>query len=175
MFAFTLALNPLARYTLVRGHSSFFPPCLDRLDAWSGLRPVVTDALRLRLAGRRCARNAFSHAIAPAGHAACASVSISSWNFLCSGYRQTHSQRPDSCRNHSHHGSARRRNPCLRILVSLAGVSHRLGMGSLVGLTARGRPEYHRTLHDLDGAALRIHLDSLEEDGRFASRDVAER
>ena len=45
MFAFTLALNPLARYTLVRGHSSFFPPCLDRLDARSGLRPDVPDAL----------------------------------------------------------------------------------------------------------------------------------
>ena len=38
------------------------------------------------------------------------------------------------------------------------------GWAGLVGLTARGRPEYHRPLHDPDGAALR------PDDARLGTR-----
>src|SRR5208282_1253363 len=110
---FILAPGPRARYTLVRGHSSFFPPRLDRLDARPSLRPHVPDPLLRLLAGRRCPPHQLSQRIATPGHAARATLSFSRRNFLRLGYRQTHAQRPDHRRNHPHHGSPRRRNPRL--------------------------------------------------------------
>src|SRR5208282_1544907 len=154
---FILAPPRLARYTLVRDFGPFFPSRVDRLDARSGLRPDVSDALLRRLARRRCPQHQVPHGIANSRHAPRSALSFSGRNLFRAGYRQTHTQEPDLRRNHPHHAPAWRRNLRLRTALPAAGISDRLGMGPMVRLTPRGRTEHHRPIHDADGAALRPH------------------
>src|ERR1700730_5829821 len=164
---FTLAPARIARYTLVRDLGPFFSSRLDRLDARPSLHTHVPDALLRRLAGRRCPQHSFSQIIATSRHAARTTFSLSRQHHLRARHVQTHSQEPGPRRNHPHHASPRRRNLCLRTSLPPAGISHRLGMGAVVRLTSRGRPEYHRTFHDSDGVTLRRHANRVPESRWF--------
>src|SRR5208282_5481551 len=170
---FALAPAPRARYTLVRDLGSFFPPCLDRLDARPGLRPDVPDALLRCLAGRGCPQHQLPERIATAGDTACAPLSFSRRNFLRSSHRQTHSQGPDRWRNHPQNGAPWRGDPRLRTSLPAAGISDRMGMGPLVRLTARRRTEHHRPIHDPDGANLRNGIARVGTNAASASSGQA--
>src|SRR5439155_24294330 len=104
---------------------------LHRLDARTGLRSDVSDALLRLLAGRRGTQEHLFHVVAIGRYAACPVVSVSCGHFVRAGRRQAAAKRSCGFSNRSNYHSTRCGDFRLGIAVSRAGIPDRLGLGAV--------------------------------------------
>jgi hypothetical protein len=127
------------------------PARLYRLDARLGLRPDVPDALLRFLAKSQRTSKQILHVLAARRNFSCSAVFISGGYLVCIGYGIVMEEESKLISDRHGHDPPRRRNFRIRVALSPAGISHRLGLGTGQRPAARGCAQYDWRFHDADG------------------------